>query len=278
MPPSDASPDRPVDLSFVIPTRNSARTLDRCLRSIAAQRGAVVEAIVVDNQSTDSTVSVAEGLADQVTTHGPERSPQRNFGAALSVGPLIAFIDSDMVLEPDIAAEAVALFEAQPSLGALVIPERAFGSGPLIGARRLEKDAYFGDQRVEAARIFRTDVFSGVGGYDERMVAGEDWDLTDRVLDSGLEMGRVSSIVWHDEGRVNLRIAFQKKRYYGRTFLPHFTQQLRGRRSTGPRRLLPLTRHLARSPLHGSCLVVLKAVEAAGFALGRSQARREAHR
>src|SRR5687768_1896417 len=49
---------RPVDLSILIVTWNSARWIDRCLRSIpAACEGLTWEVVVHDNASTDDTLS-----------------------------------------------------------------------------------------------------------------------------------------------------------------------------------------------------------------------------
>ena len=50
-----------------------------------------------------------------------------------------------------------------------------------------------------------------------RIWAFEDWDLPDRVARDGWTIGRLEAGVWHDEGRIQLRAAFAKKRYYGRS-------------------------------------------------------------
>ena len=57
---------------------------------------------------------------------------------------------------------------------------------------------------MEAARAFRRGAFESVGGYDEALNAGEDWDLSERVTRSGGAMGRIKAELIHDEGRVGL--------------------------------------------------------------------------
>jgi len=105
-----------VKISFVVPTRDSARTLDACLRSLRAQTHPDVEVIVVDNQSTDGTAEIARRHADQVVAWGPERSAQRNKGTACAAGDVVVFVDSDMVLEPHVAAAIRVAFDARPVL------------------------------------------------------------------------------------------------------------------------------------------------------------------
>src|SRR4051794_38465045 len=114
-------------ISFVVPTRNSARTLEACLESLRAQTHPDVEVIVIDNRSTDGTVEIARRRADQFATCTNERSAQRNAGTARSTGEVVVFIDSDMVLEPHVATAIQDAFLAKADLGALVIPERSFG-------------------------------------------------------------------------------------------------------------------------------------------------------
>src|SRR4051794_28348910 len=108
-------------VSVIVPTRNSSSTLAACLRSVRGQTWPEVELIVVDNSSTDKTREVARQEADEVIVAGPERSAQRNAGAAAARGEFLVFIDSDMQLEPEVVEEAVA--EIAKGAVSVVIPE-----------------------------------------------------------------------------------------------------------------------------------------------------------
>src|SRR5712691_8291516 len=92
-------------VSVVIPTRNAARTLDACLRSVRSQTYGRVELVVVDNHSSDRTPEIARQYADVFETYGPERSAQRNYGARISSGDYVMFIDADMTLGPKLIDE-----------------------------------------------------------------------------------------------------------------------------------------------------------------------------
>jgi glycosyltransferase involved in cell wall biosynthesis len=255
-------------ISFVVPTRNSARTLDACLGSLRTQTHPDVEVLVVDNSSTDATTEIAARHADQVLQWGPERSAQRNRGTACSTGDVVVFIDSDMVLEPHIAAQIEAEFTRYPDTGALVIPERSFGDGFLVRCRQLEKLLYVGDPAVESPRAFRREVIERLGGWNEQLTAAEDWDLADRTRKI-TTIGRVSVWIWHDEGRIQLRATFAKKRYYGRWI----DQYVRMNADSSGRKfartaLLRQPGRLLRHPLLTAGLATLKLTEAAGLALG----------
>ena len=115
-------------VSAVVTTRNSDRTLERCLSSLRAQRGVEVESIVVDNGSSDRTLEIAHRLADVVVQRGPERSAQRNAGVRAGRGEFVAVLDSDMILEPDVLREAVELLARAR---AVAVPEISFWDGLL---------------------------------------------------------------------------------------------------------------------------------------------------
>ena len=262
-------------VSFVVPTKNAGRTLERCLVSLQRQDHRAVEIIVVDNGSADDTWEIASRHADIVVEHGPERSAQRNEGARLARGDVVAFIDADMVLEPAVARECAERFAARPNVGALVLPELAFGTGYLARCRALEKRLYLGDPRVESARAFRAEAFSGVGGYDLALNAFEDWDIADRVQAAGWVTDRIDAYVWHDEARISAIRQFRKKRYYGKQSGRYLA------RHDTPRRRRVVRSSLWRNPrlllswpwlLPG--LVWLKFAEAAGILTGARAARR----
>ena len=113
-------------VSVVVPTKNSALTLGRLLRSVRAQSFPAVELIVVDNHSNDDTISIAARYADRVVDHGPERSAQRNRGVALASGQYVFMVDSDMELTPGTVAACVATAR-ESGAAAIVVPERTVG-------------------------------------------------------------------------------------------------------------------------------------------------------
>jgi len=259
-------------VSFIVPTRNSARTLENCLRSIRAQSYPHLELIVVDNTSTDTTVPIALEYADTVFDYGPERSAQRNAGARAARGAVVAFIDSDMVIEPAVAEEAAHSFAREAGVGALVVPERSFGEGFLARCRVLEKQLYLGHPSVEAARVFRREAFDKAGGYDETLYAAEDWEFADRVRAAGWGLGRLKAGVLHDEGRISLSAQFRKKRYYGRNLRRYLRDPQIASRPMRRSALLAKPGELLRSPLLTTGLVLLKSVETAGLLCGAAAA------
>jgi glycosyltransferase involved in cell wall biosynthesis len=262
-------------ISVVVPTRNSARTLRACLTSLRHQTHPDVEVLVVDNASTDGTAAIARELADVAVDRGPERSAQRNHGTALSTGDVVLFVDSDMVLEPDVLAEVAAVLAARPEVGAVVVPERSFGDGFFTECRILEKSLYVGADDVEAPRAFRREVIEGVGGWAEHLTAAEDWDLADRCGAAGVVVDRVDAWIWHDEGRLRLRGTFSKKRYYGRWIADYLrTHQGAGQRKLARTSLFSQPGALVRDPLHAGGMFVLKGVEGAGLLAGMRDERR----
>lgn len=262
------------EVSFVVPTRNSGRTLEACLRSLRAQSGASVEVIVVDNASTDATPQIAARWADRVLNHGPERSAQRNAGWRASRARVVAFLDSDMVLDPGGAAEAAAAFCQDPGLGGLVIPEYAFGAGFFARCRALEKRLHASDPDTEGARFFRRDAVELAGGYDEGRYPAEDWEFSERVAADGWTIGRLTSWVGHDEGRVSLGRTFAKKRYYGRNFYDYAAPPRTRRRPFIRTSLVSSPARLAKAPALTAGLVLLKAVEVGGMLCGMAEERR----
>jgi len=263
-------------VSFVVPTKNAARTIGACLRSLRQQHHPDVEIVLVDNHSTDRTAEIAHEYADRVIVAGPERCAQRNIGAAASHGEIVVFVDADMVLEPGIAAEAAAMI-GNGDLDALVLPEQAFGENFFARCRGLEKQLYLNDPTVEAARAFRRSLFDQVGGWDETLTAGEDWDLSDRMRCASARMGRTTGQVWHDEGTVKLFAQFKKKRYYG-TWVAEFVSRGGASGHLARTSLISQPKVLLSEPAKTVGLVALKCVEAAGLATGMASGKLQQRR
>lgn len=84
-----------------MPVRNAAHTLGNCLDALLNQDlpSATYEVIVVDNQSTDESVAVAERYQEVRILSQSQRSAYkaRNSGLRAAAGSLIAFTDADCV-------------------------------------------------------------------------------------------------------------------------------------------------------------------------------------
>lgn len=199
-----------VKVTIVVPTRNSQRTIRSCLESIKRQTYPC-RIVVIDNDSDDETVRIARNIADVVLDGGPERSAQRNQGAAVLPAAVFGFIDSDMVLATGIVGEAVAAI--QSGAGAVIVPERTIGQGYWAHVRAFERSFYVGSDALEAARFYSQSVFESVGGFDENLTGPEDWDLTVEARNRA-PVVRISSMIDHDEGHVRYFDACRKKAYY----------------------------------------------------------------
>jgi glycosyltransferase involved in cell wall biosynthesis len=198
-------------VGVVVPTRNSARTLGPCLDSMRAQTVAC-HVVVVDNHSEDDTQAIARAGADELIVKGPERSAQRNAGAAALSERIIGFIDSDMTLEPDVIREVQELIAG--GAGAVIVPETSFGVGFWANVRAFERSFYDGDDTIEAARFFDRAVLDLIGGFDDELDPGpEDWDLTIRVREVA-RVERTVARIWHDEGELHYLQACGKKAHY----------------------------------------------------------------
>jgi len=204
-------------VSVVVPTFNSERFLERCLRSVREQTYPNVEVIVVDNYSRDKTREIAKKYADLVLLKDGERSAQVNFGVRYARGKYVYRVDSDFVLEPTVIEEAVRKCELE-GFDAVCVHNT---SDPTVSfwarVRKLERDCYADDELNVAARFFRKDVFEAVGGFDENLVAGEDYDIHNRLLEFGFRIGRIKAREIHiGEPKTLLEIA-KKHYYYGKT-------------------------------------------------------------
>ena len=91
-------------VSFVIPVKNDASRLRRCLASITANvyPRDLIDIIVVDNQSTDASPQVGRDAgATVVNSTARSVAELRNSGADGARGSILAFVDADHEIDPD---------------------------------------------------------------------------------------------------------------------------------------------------------------------------------
>ena len=204
-------------VSIVVTTKNERRVIADCLSSIKRQTYKNIEILVIDNNSKDTTQSIARKFTSLVFAKGPERSAQRNFGARKAHGAYILFLDADMVLASDVVALCVDECRVSGAK-AVIIPEKSFGIGFWSACKALERSFYIGIDWMEAARFYEKEAFAQIGFFDEQLTGPEDFDASQRMRDRFGEenVRRISSFIYHNEGEIKILSVLKKKYYYGR--------------------------------------------------------------
>jgi glycosyltransferase involved in cell wall biosynthesis len=180
-------------ISVIIPTLNMGRFLAGGIASIQRQAIQVDEIIVVDNQSTDETQKVLQGLrqADarirviEVQPQGPAKA--RNRGIEAARGDVIALLDADCFWTGDKLALQLARLDREPRVdivAGLVTYFDALNADGLEPAQESRTGTIF-DVSVSTS-IFRRSVFDRVGVFDESFLYAEDWDLFFRILEAAI--------------------------------------------------------------------------------------------
>ena len=259
-------------VSVIVPTRNSEQYLQDCLRSIRAQSYANVELIVVDNHSTDATRAIAAKYADEVLVHGPERSAQVNEGVRHARGSFVYKVDSDFVLERDVIEQCVRA--ASEGYDAVVVHNSPdVRAGWIARIRKFEVDMYKYDLAHSSARFVREDVFERIGGFDETITAGEDYDFQNRLNAGGYRTGFVDAEALHLGEPTKLLQHLKAHHGYGREFA-RFTER-NGRAQLGFLRPVYLRqwRSFLAHPLRGLAFAAYNVCKYAAGASGYLQAR-----
>lgn len=263
-------------VSIIIPVKNSAFYLKNCLESIRRQSYKEFEVILIDSNSTDETKTLAREYYCQLFQYQPkinkgafEAPHKRNFGASKAKGQFIYYLDADMELEKNVLKESVAL--CQEGYDAVIISEDSFGKGIWAQAKNLERRCYWGDDTIEAPRFVKTGVWNKIGGVDTSVGGGgDDWDLYQKLLDHGYRVGRIKSLVRHNEGNLRLTKLIKKRFMYGTQTMRYISK----RPKAGVRSYFPIRKAYIRHwklflqrPRDAVAFVIMRSAEyTAGFA------------
>lgn len=260
--------NRPL-VSVIIPTYNSGRTLEKCLRSIMRQTYRNVEVIIVDRYSSDNTIKIAKKYRTKIYQVKYERAKAKNTGLKMARGRYVLFIDSDMELTPTVIDECVNLIGEDEKIGGIVIPERSVGAKFWVQVRDFERRMYSGTY-IESARFFVRDLAIRVGGFDEDIVFYEENTLPQKISKFGYKVNaRIKAHIIHHEENFELKRFFFKKYYYSKSAWK-FKKRYNSPQTSLSYRLrifLQNKKYLSMQPLLTLGLIILKTLEFLAFIL-----------
>ncbi len=175
-------------VSVVIPVRNAERFIGDCMASVLASRPA--ETIIVDGRSTDGTMDIVGRYDARVLSDDGEGvAAARMIGVRAASQPLVALVDSDVILPEGALASLLAEFEAE-GYDALQAGLHSV-SGPGYWGRALASHHNNGRSRHWfglVATLARRDTLLA-NPLDQHFVSGEDIDLRWRLSRAGRKIG-----------------------------------------------------------------------------------------
>jgi len=186
-------------ISFIVPTKNEEKTIEKTLKCISEYRGEK-EIIVSDGRSTDGTIPLAKKYATVIEPKNNAKqniSIGKNGGAKKARGEYLVFLDADVCV-PDINSffqKAESILLSNPKIVGLTVAIRVFPENENLGDKiifpvfnfyNLILNNYLGiGAAVGEFQMVRRDVFEKLGGYDERLVASEDYEFFQRLAKEG---------------------------------------------------------------------------------------------
>ncbi len=200
-----------------MPTHDDVSTIGGAIESVLRQTRPDWELIVVDDCSRDGTADVAEALDDpritvvrQTENRGPGAT--RNRGISVAQSPIVCPLDSDDLWVPEFLEAMASALESNPT--AAVVYSDAWVFDERTG--RVRKKSAVAQQNppdpipddpqtflVELLRrnfvyysvAARRESILAVGGYDERLWVGEDWELWLRLAAAGFRFAFVPQLL-----------------------------------------------------------------------------------
>lgn len=213
-------------ISIIIPNHNGSEYLESCLKSLHAQTYERTEIVLVDNDSTDGSVTIAQTVAPEVIVLQQNQNlgfaGAVNAGIRTSRGDWIAVLNNDTETSPEWLSECVRAIQDHPDASflacrilSLANRKRIYSAGDCflragIGYRRGQEQQDHEDFQQECeifsasgcAGLYRREALDYIGGFDERFFAYlEDVDLGLRLQAKGCRGYYVPSAkVYHHGG------------------------------------------------------------------------------
>jgi mycofactocin glycosyltransferase len=231
-----------ISVSIVVMTRDRPEPLRRCLESLSRLRYPrdLMDVIVVDSGPTQEVSALVRSFepALRIRYARLERAgvaAARNAGLALATAPHVAFLPDDNRIPPDYLEVADKLLGLYPEARLMTFNVAAHGDSLACLVERIyhelvllqnskgvpDENGVIKTFTLPASRgaVWRREVFSEVGVFDESLLVGEDGDM-------GLRLARLGHPVYfksdfyleHWEGRGWREYLALRRKYAGSLF------------------------------------------------------------
>jgi hypothetical protein len=212
----DPQADPPPSLSIVCSCYNHGRYLSGFLEALAAQTDGRFEVIVIDDASTDDSLTLIQAAADpriRIVARGVNRGycASLNEGVQLARADVVAFLASDDLPHPQYVERVLASLKSAPTaIAAYVELDRISQDGISLGEpcrlpstvarHEILRRSFLGQNQLPSPGMAIRRDFAKAWILPEGTVQYSDWMLQNRILMSG-------EIVMHEEQLVRYRVS-----------------------------------------------------------------------
>ncbi len=203
-------------VSVVIPAFNAAETVERAVQSVLDQTFKDLEVVVIDDGSTDGTLTTLRRLTDsrlrvlESTHHGVAETA--NIGTRAATAPLIARMDADDYSHPDRLRRQVELLrECDADVVGCQVRIVGEKGGVVESMQRYERwinEETLSSDAISALRfvelpIVNPTILAKRGSFELGCRSGdfpEDYDLMLRAAEAGMRFAKVPDVLfdWSD--------------------------------------------------------------------------------
>ena len=223
-------------VSVIIPTYNRARLLIDALESTRCQTYRPLEAIVIDDGSTDDTQEVVKQFSEvnssesfhisYVYQNNKGPSTARNTGLKAASGEYVQFLDSDDLIHPRKLEIQVGLLKSHPQIQCIFAERFKFKGLPnwdgiysaTLKSQLLKgHELYCSFNALTNSGIYKREICLLAGSWNEEMHLCEDLEFNLRVLNLCDEILYVKSNLagyrQHDEYQITTSLSKNETRY-----------------------------------------------------------------
>jgi len=185
-----------LEVSVVIPCKNEKETIAEVIIAVARalqQGGFRYEIIVVDNGSTDGSDKIAKNInVNVIYSSARTVAGVRNMGVYVARGKLLVFLDADVVVQGFWGQTLRVVYEDMMKFDNMITGSQCTVPGnikPLLASWYIAissdtRDTHLGTGHM----IVSADTFNRVGGFNEELVTGEDYDFCFRAKTLGINV------------------------------------------------------------------------------------------
>ena len=219
-------------VSIIIPVFNEEKDIENCLYSLNSQICNPIEIIIVDDGSTDKTISLLRHSDIQrseveesrlIILEQNHKGPgtARNLGAKHAKGEILVFVDADMTFDENFIKDLVSPILKGETIGTFSKNEMVSNSKNTWSIcwninRNVPPDRMLPSSYPNTAPVFRAILkkeFNKVGGFDATGEYTDDWSLSKKL---GKKSTAASGAIYYHANSESLKEIWSQARWIGK--------------------------------------------------------------